>query len=85
MDTSLSLLLQALLLECCYCLPLHQVSLYSMMVGYRAAVSRSHLASVITLSTTASAAITNFAHVEAPPSGDFDHEPSPQARACRGT
>ena len=55
------------------------------MVGYRAAACRSHRASVITLSTKALAAITNFAHAEAPASGDFVHWPNPQARACRGT
>ena len=56
-----------------------------MMVGYRAAACRSHRASVVTLSTWASAAIPNIAHVQAPPGGDFVHGRSPQARACRGT
>ena len=56
-----------------------------MLGGYRAAGCRSHRASVATLSTCASPAIPNFAHVEARASGVFVHGRSPQARACRGT
>ena len=56
-----------------------------MLGGYRAAGCRSHRASVATLSTCASPAIPNFAHVEARASGVFVHGRSPQARAGRGT
>ena len=51
---------------------------------HRAAACSSPRESVVTLSTWASAAIPNIAHVQAPPGRLFVHGRSPQARACRG-